>query len=164
MRTANMIDMLTLACALGCGLMAGFFFAFSVCVMTALGRLPPAQGVAAMQSINVVVINPWFLTVFLGLVGLCALAAIAAFVGGQAPRTALVMAGAVLYVVGTFVVTMRFNVPLNNALAAVAADSSEAAALWVRYLSEWTRWNHVRTIAALAAAAAFCLAVRTPAG
>jgi uncharacterized membrane protein len=164
MRTANMIDMLTLACALGCGLMAGFFFAFSVCVMTALGRLPPAQGVAAMQSINVVVINPWFLTVFLGLVGLGALAAILAFADGAAARAQFALAGAILYTLGTFIVTMRLNVPLNNALAAVAADSSEAAALWVRYLSEWTTWNHLRTIAALAATAAFCLALRTPAG
>jgi uncharacterized membrane protein len=51
---------LTLLAMLGCGLMAGFFFAFSAVIMAALARLPPAQGIAAMQTINVVVINPWF--------------------------------------------------------------------------------------------------------
>ena len=40
---------LTLVSALGCGLIAGAFFAFSSFVMKALGRLPPPQGIAAMQ-------------------------------------------------------------------------------------------------------------------
>ena len=54
-----MLGFLALACALGCGLMAGFFLAFSNCVMKSLARLPPAQGSAAMQGMNVaVIINP----------------------------------------------------------------------------------------------------------
>ena len=52
--------------ALGSGLMAGLFFIFSVCIMTALGRLAPANGIAAMQSINVTILNGFFLTVFMG--------------------------------------------------------------------------------------------------
>ena len=51
---------LTLVSALGCGLMAGVFFAFSACAMNALARLSPAQGIAAKQSINIAVINPVF--------------------------------------------------------------------------------------------------------
>jgi uncharacterized membrane protein len=50
---------LTLFSALGCGLIGGVFFAFPSFVMNALARLPAAQGIAAMQSINVVVINLW---------------------------------------------------------------------------------------------------------
>ncbi len=61
------------AAALGSGVVAGIFFAFSSFVMSALGRLPPAQGVAAMQSINETVINPGFLLVFFG-TGLACLA------------------------------------------------------------------------------------------
>jgi uncharacterized membrane protein len=30
--------------------------------------------------------------------------------------------------------------------------ASEAVALWSRYLVDWTRWNHVRTITSLLAA------------
>ncbi|MFM0351103.1 hypothetical protein [Paraburkholderia sp. RL17-347-BIC-D] len=46
--------------------MAGFFFAFSICLMSALGAIRPAHSISAMQSINVAVINLWFLTPFLG--------------------------------------------------------------------------------------------------
>ena len=52
-------------------MVAGFFFAFSVCVMKSLARLPPAQGIAAMKHINVVVINPWFMGAFFGTALVC---------------------------------------------------------------------------------------------
>jgi uncharacterized membrane protein len=74
----GLLRVLTLISALGSGLMAGFFFAFSVSVMKALSRLPPAQGIAAMQSINVVVINPVFLIAFFGTAAACAAVAISA--------------------------------------------------------------------------------------
>jgi len=64
---------LTLGAALGSGLIAGVFFAFSTFVMPALARLAPAQGVAAMQAINVAVLNRWFLGVFVGTAAACLL-------------------------------------------------------------------------------------------
>ena len=57
---------MTLFTALGCGLVAGILFAFSTSVMKALSRLPSAQGIAAMQSINIAVINPLFMGAFFG--------------------------------------------------------------------------------------------------
>jgi uncharacterized membrane protein len=150
----------TFAAALGAGLIAGTFFAFSVFVMGALGRLPAAQGIAAMQSINIVVINWVFLGVFIGtaLLGLALL--VAAFVGWPSARAIYLGAGAVLYVGGCFLVTIVFNVPLNDALAAVTPDSAAGAELWRDYLSRWTMWNTVRTVASLAATAFFILALR----
>src|SRR3954453_3000242 len=72
MTTMNLLESgLKLAAALGCGLIAGVFFAFSTFVMKALARLPADEGMAAMQSINVVVLNPMFLGVFLGTAALC---------------------------------------------------------------------------------------------
>jgi hypothetical protein len=53
--TNVLIVTLTVLAALGSGLVAGIFFAFSAFLMTALSRLPPLQGIAAMQSINVAV-------------------------------------------------------------------------------------------------------------
>lgn len=150
----------TLLAALGCGLVAGVFFAFSTFVMRALGSLPPAQGIAAMQSINVVVLNPWFLGVFLGTGVVCLLLAATALLGWSRPGSGLVLLGALLYLIGTIGVTMVCNVPRNDALAAVSPDSIEGAQVWTRYLSEWTTWNHVRTAAAALAAAAFSLALR----
>lgn len=61
-----LLYLLTLLSALGCGLIAGVFLAFSAFIMKALTRVAPAQGILAMQSINIVVINPWFLGVFFG--------------------------------------------------------------------------------------------------
>lgn len=155
----RMQNILILISALGCGLVAGVFFAFSSFVMDALGKLPPNQGIAAMQSINVVVINPLFLGVLFGT------AALALFLGFGAirhlgdSRAIWIVAGVGLYVIGTILVTMAFNVPLNNALAAIDPASGEGAAVWADYLQNWTSWNHVRGLAALAASAAFISAL-----
>jgi uncharacterized membrane protein len=154
------IPTLTLIAAVGAGLVAGIFFAFSNFVMAALGRLPPAQGVAAMQAINVTVLNPLFFAVFFGTAALALLLAALALLGGV-PGTVWTVGGTLLYVGGCIAVTMLGNVPLNNALKALAPDSAEAAALWTRYLDRWTRLNTVRTVASLAAAVAFTLAWRT---
>ena len=159
MITSSLMDLAVLVSALGCGLMAGFFFAFSICVMKALGAIPPAHGISAMQSINVAVINPWFLTPYFGMAVLSVLLSIAAVLRWHEPGAVYVIAGGLLYFLGTFLVTMLFNVPRNNALAAVAATSAEGAALWADYLIAWTKWNHLRTIAALAGAASFTIAL-----
>jgi uncharacterized membrane protein len=152
-----------MAAALGAGLIAGAFFAFSTFVMGALARLPAAQGIAAMQSINVVVINPIFLGVFMGTAALAvALAAVALF-QWSLPGTAYLLIGSALYVVGCFLVTMIGNVPLNNALMAVAADNPTSVQVWTKYLADWVWWNHVRTVASLAAAGFFIVALRAAA-
>jgi uncharacterized membrane protein len=150
---------LTLLSALGCGLVGGVFFAFSTFVMKALSRLPAGEGIAAMQSINIAVINPWFMVAFLGTAATSLLAVAAAARGWHEPGAACLLIGGVLYLVGSLLVTMVFNVPRNNALAALAPTDPRAADLWVGYVASWTGWNHVRTIAALAAAAAFSVAL-----
>jgi uncharacterized membrane protein len=156
----RLLFVLTFICALGAGVMTGFFFAFSMCVMTALGRQPPAAGISAMQSINVVVLNPWFFAAFFGTAATCIILVIFAVVRWTEPGAAFLLVGSLAYLIGSIGVTIVFNVPLNNRLAAVSPDSSEGAALWSRYLSDWTAWNHVRMAACLAAAAAFTLALR----
>ena len=56
----------TLFSTVGAGVMAGIFFTFSAVIMRALDRLPAGQGIAAMQSINKVIVNPLFMLFFLG--------------------------------------------------------------------------------------------------
>ncbi|WP_119420384.1 anthrone oxygenase family protein [Desertibaculum subflavum] len=150
------IDLATLLAALGAGLIAGVFFAFSSFVMGALARLPAAQGIAAMQSINRVVLNPAFLGAFFGTGALALALGIYALIDG---KSAWLPAGALLYLVGTIGVTALGNVPRNNALTRLAPDDPASAAPWARYVVEWTWWNHVRTAAALLAAACFMLAL-----
>ena len=148
--------------AVGCGLLAGLYFAFSTFIMTALGRIDQAAGISAMNAINTVIVQSLFMPIFLGsTLSSLALAALALFRWDE-PGAALWLAGGMLYFVGMFVITAAFNVPLNNALMGVAPASHEAATLWARYLTDWTWWNHVRTIASTAAFVLFvaALAVR----
>jgi uncharacterized membrane protein len=151
---------LTFAAALGSALVAGFFFAFSIVVMNALRRLPPAAGIAAMQSINVVVLNAWFFTAFFGTAAVCIVLAVWSLLSWTGAGSICVLAGSAFYLVGVILVTIARNVPLNDALAAVRPESVEGARLWVKYLSVWTTWNHVRTAAPLAASAAFIIGLR----
>ncbi len=150
---------LTLISALGCGLMAGVFFAFSAFIMNALARLPPAQGIAAMQSINVAVINPMFGAVFFGTAAACVLLAVSSLLRWHKPGAVYLLAGNLLYLAGVMLVTFVFNVPRNDALAAVDPASAEGASLWAGYVTSWTAWNHVRTAAALAAAVSHTVAL-----
>jgi len=141
--------------ALGSALVGGVFFAFSSFVMKALGRVPSSEGIAAMQSINVVVINPSFMGAFMG-TALLSLGAIwLAVARGSHPPAIFFLGGAILYFIGTFLVTVGGNVPLNDQLAAVSATDSAAVTLWEPYLDRWTMWNHVRTVAAMLAALLF---------
>ena len=160
MTTHQLVPTLTFAAALGTGLIAGVFYAFSTFVMKALARQPAAEGMAAMQAINVAVINPMFLGVFLGTAALCAGAVVVSLLRWERPGAAFLLAGAALYLVGTFGVTMAANVPLNNTLAQLTRDNPEAPRRWAGYVSRWTTWNHVRTAAALAAAGSFMIAFR----
>ena len=155
----DLLSALTFFAALGCGLTAGVFFAFSAFVMKALARLPADEGIAAMQSINVAVINPLYMAVFLGTAVACFLVMIFALLRWQDPGAVYLLVGAALYLVGSLLVTMVFNVPMNEALASVTPGDPDAANLWASYLADWTAWNHVRAAAALAATASLTLAL-----
>src|SRR5919106_1967727 len=148
---------LTLGTALGCGTIAGVFFAFSAFVMKALHRLPPPQGIAAMQSLNVVAITPAFMAAPFGTAAACVAVFVAALLTWDEPWTAYLLVGSALYLVGTIGVTIAFNVPRNDALADLRPDAADAESHWNRYVAEWTAWNHVRGAAALPAAAALII-------
>lgn len=155
----ELLFLLTLLSALGCGLMAGFFFAFSACVMDALSRLPAAQAITAMQTINVVVLNRWFFAAFLGTAAACVFLGASSLWMGNEPGALYRLIASALYLLGTLIVTIAFNVPRNNALAAAMGDAADAANRWQQFLPAWTAWNHVRAAAALFASALFTIAL-----
>ncbi len=144
---------------IGCALIAGVFFAFSTFVMNALSRLQPAQGIAAMQSINITAINPLFMTALFGTAATCLLLTVSTLSKLSQPDAVYLLVGSLLYLIGTIGVTIAFNVPLNNELAIADPNSTEGATLWAKYLADWTFWNHIRTLAAIAAAVAFTIAL-----
>lgn len=139
--------------AIGCGLVAGLYFAFSTFIMTALGRIDQSQGAAAMNSINSTVLGSLFMPLFFGTTMASAALAVLALFRWSEPGAAAMLAGGLIYVIGMSVVTVVFNVPLNNGLARAGATGTEAADVWARYLKNWTIWNHVRTAASTAAMA-----------
>ncbi len=156
----RIISYLVLATALGSGLVAGVFFAFSTFVMPALSRIAPEKGIAAMQAINVSVLDSGFMAVFVATgAGSLALTIVAAS-GWARPDALLLLSAGASYCLGVFLLTLVCNVPRNDALAAVDAASEHGAAVWGAYLQSWTAWNHVRTVAALASAVLFTFAFR----
>ncbi len=137
---------------LGSALVGGVFFAFSSFVMPALARVPSSEGIAVMQSINITVINFSFLGAFLGTALLSLGAVVLVLASGYDASTKYFLGGAIVYIVGTFLVTMFGNVPLNDQLAVVSPADPAATELWEHYLTQWTMWNHVRAAAAMLAA------------
>ncbi|MCX5436632.1 DUF1772 domain-containing protein [Streptomyces sp. NBC_00569] len=150
---------LTVLGALACGVSAGVFIAFSTFVMKGLAALPPAQGIAAMQAINVAAVGPAFMVVFMGAAALCAVLAVVTFVLWPEPGTVELLLGSALQLVGVFGVTVAANVPRNDALAKLDPEAPDSAGAWRAYVSQWLMWNHVRGGASLAAAASFILAL-----
>lgn len=153
---ALLTEILLWFCALGCALLGGLYFAFSAFIMTAL-RDVGAAGIAAMNSVNRVILKSAFMPLFFGTTLACAALAVIGLMRLPSPGSLWLIAGGLLYVAGMFAVTMFCNVPLNNALQAVTTESRTGTAIWNDYLRRWTRWNHVRTASCLGAAALFIL-------
>lgn len=151
------VDVLLWFAAIGCSLLGGLFFAFSAFVMRALGSLTPSAGIAAMNAINRDILRSAFMPLFWGTtLAALALAVLGLLRWGEAGAATMFAAGAV-YVLGMFVVTVAIEVPQNDRLQAVDADDAAALPVWRGYLSKWTAWNHVRTVACLLAGA-LCVA------
>lgn len=146
---AHLWTTLLMLAAVGSGLNAGLFFIFSNTIMRSFDRLPAASAVAAMNSIDRVILNPVFFLVFFGTGLLC----LVLLVGRL--DSPLVIAGALLYLIGSIGVTMVCNVPLNDKLAKISPTANDIESQWHDYRRPWTSWNHVRTVACLLATAAF---------
>ncbi|HKH09752.1 MAG TPA: anthrone oxygenase family protein [Rubrobacter sp.] len=148
---------LILACAvLATGLMAGVFYAYAVSVNLGLAEQPDASYVATMNEINEKIQNPLFFPSFFGAAVLPIAALFAHLPRRRSGRFRLIVLACVLYVGGSFLVTVLANVPLNEELARVATDApaSELARARAAYEEPWNLWNGVRSLFSVAAFAA----------
>ena len=127
--------------------------------MPALARLQPARGNEAMQSINLLAPTPAFMTALFGTGLLCAALAVWGILALDEDYGPYLLGGGALYLLGPVGLTMGYHVPRNNALAATDPDSADGASYWRRYQREWTRGNHLRVAAGLAAAALLTIAL-----
>ncbi len=144
---------------LGCGLMAGVYFAFSAVVMRSLAVIPEESGILAMQSINKVILKTQFIPLFWLTCTLSLALGIWGIYHWSQPGTGWLLLGTPVYLLGMLGCTIGFNIPLNDRLEAMDAKSTEAKELWVEYLKSWTRWNHLRGTASLLSCAIYLQAL-----
>lgn len=135
------------------GMMAGFFYSYSVSVMPGLNHAEPKVAIAAMQSLNITIRNPtffvtFFLTIPVGLVG-----ALLLWRKHQKRASIWLALACMIYLFGAVIPTGTINVPMNDALGlkSVPTDLAAASDLWKSYAPSWTFWNTFRTMTTMLA-------------
>ncbi len=139
------------------GLMAGFFFAFSVDVAPAMRELDAQGYITTQQAINRAVRNLPFALVYFGAAATPFVAALGLYLAGRRLDSALWLGLALVYVTGVFLLTREVNVPINNALALWNPQSPPAQ--WQTARDDWNAANLVRC---LVACACFAVAAALP--
>ncbi len=147
--TSSIVAALLWTAALSSGLIAGIYFAFSVFIMPAFAKIDATQAIAAMNSINQTILRSLFMPLFFGSSIVSVLLVIIALTYWGEADTELILIAGTIYFVGMFVCTVLFNVPLNNSLSKLEANSVNALEVWSHYLQSWTYWNHLRTVSSL---------------
>lgn len=123
------------------GLLAGTYLAFVVAVMPSLHALPDDTFVRVMNRINVVIVNPVFMALFLG-------APVFAVLLAVLRRDPATIAAAVAAMIA-LLITVAANVPLNDALAEGRPRPA--------FEAPWILWHDIRTAAAAAAFVLLCV-------
>jgi uncharacterized membrane protein len=157
------VVVLTSLAAIASAAAAGMMYVFSTFVMRGLDRTGPVTAITAMRGINVDAnSNGPFLLAYFGATLLAVAVGVVAVVQIRQPGSGWLLAGAIVGVLGALI-TIAFNVPLNNHLDTVdpaALSLADAAREWAAYLSTWTAWNHVRTVTAVIASALLLIGLR----
>ncbi|WP_432590228.1 anthrone oxygenase family protein [Streptomyces sp. HD1123-B1] len=141
-----------IAATVATGLSAGLFYGYACSVMPGLARAEDRTFIDAMQRINVAILNGWFALVFAGALLLAVLAGALHLRGAGRPALPWIVAAVVLYLV-MLVITIRVNVPLNNALADAGHPDriTDLSAVREQFEARWVRWNIVRAVTSTAA-------------
>jgi len=129
------------------GLIAGFFYTWSVTVMTGFDAAAPNVAIEAMQAVNANIRTPRFGAIFFG-TPMSLLVVTIALMLARDWKPAMTVALAFLAAALVIVITFAIHVPMNDVLAQVPSDG-DAQATWQRYSTDWTRWNHVRAALAI---------------
>ena len=138
-------------------------YVFSTFVMRGLDRTGPVDAITAMRGMNAEAnANPVFLLGYFGATILALVVGVIAVIQLPQPGSWWVLVGAVLAILAA-VITMVFNVPLNNRLDTVnpvGLSAADATREWQAYFSTWTAWNHVRTVTSFVGAALLLFGTR----
>ncbi|MEC5143912.1 anthrone oxygenase family protein [Chitinophaga sp. 212800010-3] len=135
-------------------LVTGVFYAFAVSVIPAFSQLSDATYMDAMQQINIAIVNPAFLLSFMGAPVLLPVVTWLYSRPAFTRRSALLLAATVIFVIGTFGVTVAGNIPLNDKLAAFQLQGATAAQIRAArgaFEGPWNSLHMVRTLAGMVA-------------
>ncbi len=131
-------------------LSTGFFFAWSVSVILGTKRISDLTYLETMQHINKEILNPAFFIVFFG--SLITLIITTCLQFNNKVMFWLVLASAIIYLIGTFGITAFKNVPLNNELDILKITKlslSELKNFRTYYESTWNHYHNIRTISSM---------------
>jgi uncharacterized membrane protein len=155
MNTSPFVILTSLA-ALASAAAGGMMYVFSTFVMRGLDRTEPVEAITAMRGINAEANSkPAFLLAYFGAAMLAVAVGVYAVIQLRQPGSWVVLVGAVFGILAA-IITMVFNVPLNNHLDAVnpvGLSAADAAREWQAYLTPWINWNHVRAATSFIGAA-----------
>ena len=146
-------DTAMIATTLLCALVAGLVFGFASVAMPGIATLSDRDFLRAFKRMDGIIQNgqPAFMLVWVGSI----VSTVVLLVLGT-----LQLSGAELYLLwfasGVYLLavqgpTIRFNIPLNNAIQALEIESlgdQELAEARTRFEAPWNRWNQFRTVAA----------------
>lgn len=144
------VHMTLLLSALLCSLVVGLLFGFAVVVMPGITKLNDHDFLKAFKHMDGIIQDnqPLFMLVWVGSI----FSVLGTLVLGTVQLTGLQLnllwAAGVLYVLGVQAPTIRFNLPLNNALQGwdlAAMDEAALAEARTAFEAPWNRWNRIRT-------------------
>ena len=149
--SSTLITVILWFAAVGAGLMAGVYFAFSAFIMRSFDSLNAENAVDSMNAVNDIILRSWFMPFFFGTSLLYLVLALQICFHWNNPNALLLLINGLIYFVGMFLCTIFFNVPLNKRLAMAKENNSDLDQVWSNYYKYWTRWNHLRTVSSLIA-------------
>src|SRR5687767_8188759 len=142
-----MITTILVIAATTTALMAGLFYAWSCSVMLGIARLSDKEFISAMQVTNRAIQNPIFFAAFFGAPVFLVISTVLFY--GEPQRFWFLLAATIIYLIGTFGVTVFGNVPLNNTLDRFDLETvaeEEIAEQRVNFEGRWNNLNTIRTV------------------
>ncbi len=150
----TLFDITLIATTLLCALTAGLILGFAVVVMPGIAKLSDRGFLLAFKEMDGVIQNkqPLFMFVWVGSIVSVVLLLILGTRQLSGLERYVMWFACSLYLIAVQGPTIRFNIPLNNAVQALKIDDlndSDLARARRQFETPWNRWNLFRTLAAI---------------
>ena len=151
--TLTLFDAALMAATLSCALVAGLVLGFAVVVMPGIAKLSDREFLRAFKLMDGIIQNgqPVFLLIWLGSIASIVLMLVVGTLQLSGVERYLMWSASGLYLLAVQGTTLRFNIPLNNAIQGLEIEwlnDSELAEARIRFEAPWNRWNRFRSLTA----------------